>query len=44
MKLTFTCKCGDRFQSLQKLREHIGLQNPRWPRSSPDDKHAAVEK
>jgi hypothetical protein len=42
MPLQFHCKCGCSFAKRQRLAEHIGLLNPHWPRTSPEDEHAAV--
>jgi hypothetical protein len=35
----FTCKCGQKFKLRRHLIEHIGLLNPHWPRSTPQDEH-----
>jgi hypothetical protein len=38
--MRWTCRCGEIFSNRRLLTEHIGLQNPHWPRTSPEDKHA----
>lgn len=42
--MLFQCKCGDSFKDRRKLVEHIGLLNPRWPRTSPSDEHGNASK
>lgn len=39
----YKCECGAEFKSRMRLKEHIGLSNPHWPRSSPDDKHKEIK-
>jgi hypothetical protein len=36
------CKCGADFKERKQLIEHIGLLNPHWPRSSPEDEHGVA--
>jgi predicted SprT family Zn-dependent metalloprotease len=38
-QIVYVCKCGEVFTKPYRLREHIGLQNPHWPRSSEQDEH-----
>lgn len=33
------CKCGEEFLTKMEAVQHVGLLNPRWPRSSPSDEH-----
>jgi len=40
--MRFYCRCGSFYSKAGDLREHIGLCNPRWPRSTPEDKHWRV--
>lgn len=35
----FRCLCGEKFPTYRLRCEHIAIQNPRWPRTSPDDQH-----
>lgn len=41
-KRSHICKCGARFDNHRHLIEHVGICNPHWPRTSPDDEHAAT--
>lgn len=36
------CKCGVSFAARRELTEHVGLQNPHWPRVKEDDEHRQV--
>ena len=40
----FYCSCGRRVVKRSWLKEHIGLNNPKWPASSPDDEHREISK
>jgi hypothetical protein len=40
--MRYYCKCGCYFGKSQWRAEHVGICNPTWPRTSPDDEHAAV--
>jgi hypothetical protein len=40
--MRFYCKCGHYFGKSMLLQEHIGICNPRWPRTSPEDEHRRV--
>ena len=40
----FICNCGDKFTKRMELKQHIGLLNPRWPRSTPEDEHWEISK
>ena len=42
MKREFKCRCGQTFRNSKLLVQHVALQNPHWPRSSPDDQHRQV--
>ena len=37
--MKYQCICGKGFSKPMHLREHIGICNPHWPRSNPDDEH-----
>lgn len=39
MAKLFECKCGEKFKTRRHPIEHVGLQNPHWPRTSPNDAH-----
>jgi hypothetical protein len=36
------CKCGQMYPKQWQIVEHIGICNPHWPRTSPDDDHIQV--
>jgi hypothetical protein len=38
----FFCKCGMRFREQRFITEHIGICNPKWPRTSLDDEHIQI--
>jgi hypothetical protein len=40
----FYCNCGMRVVKRSWLREHIGLNNPKWPASNPTDEHYEISK
>ena len=40
--MRYYCKCGLYFGKTMHLQEHIGICNPHWPRSSPEDEHGRV--
>lgn len=42
-KLKFKCKCGAEYTNRRHLLEHIGICNPKWPRSTPEDEHGEVK-
>ena len=42
--MKYYCQCGHYFDAQYHLREHIGICNPHWPRTSPNDEHKQVTK
>lgn len=36
------CRCGQVFDTQGEIVEHIGLCNPHWPRTRPDDEHVQI--
>jgi len=36
------CNCGATYFKRMELKQHIGILNPHWPRTTPEDEHYEI--